>query len=138
MPRKAATATADDVAALRKENERLRERITLLEKKRPGRKAKPMKALREYNICAIEPSRDSETCPDASIFRYQVGCHGAACRNKQRESYQRRKARTTKAVVETKVALPRKRVAKAKAAPVKPPVAKKSAPKKTSKVAVKR
>lgn len=65
--------------------------MVVVESERPGRKPKPMLALRQRDVCAIDPSRDSTTCPDASIYRYQTGCHGAACRLKQHNAYERRK-----------------------------------------------
>ena len=121
MPRK--TAAAKTVAPngngdLRQKVAALEQRVDTLEASRPGRKAKPMVALREKGVCAIDPNRDSETCPDASIFRYQLGCHGTACRGKQHESYERRKARKTTTAKKT--------AAKAVKAPVRKAPAKKA------------
>lgn len=118
MPRKPAT-TAEPNGDLRRDVDALMKRVESLEASRPGRKAKPMIALRQHDVCAIDPDRDSTTCEDASIFRYQMGCHGALCRAKQHESYVRRKNRRT-------------------AAPVKAPATKKAAVKKTVKVPAKK
>lgn len=75
----------------------LEQRVTALEAGRPGRKAKPMLAIRESGVCALDPDRDSASCPDASIFRYQMGCHGLACKGKQHDAYMRRKTKKTAA-----------------------------------------
>ena len=132
MPRKSAAASDGD---LRREVAALRQEVDALKASRPGRKAKPMVALREHDVCAIDPERDSHTCPDASIFRYQMGCHGQACRQKQHESYVRRKARkvaaTKKAAVKN---APAKKKA-TKAVPVKAPTKKVAAKKATAKQA---
>ena len=66
-------------------------RLSTLESQRPGRKPKPILAYKERDVCGIDPERDSETCPDASIYRYQSGCWGAKCRYKQHMAYERRK-----------------------------------------------
>jgi hypothetical protein len=84
---------------------RLIKRVDALEAQRPGRKAKPLIALRQDGVCAINPDIDSSTCEDASIFRYQQGCHGTGCKNKQHNAYQRRKDRPA---VETPVAKPKR------------------------------
>lgn len=76
---------------LRYEVERLIKRVEALEANRPGRKAKPLVALRQDGVCAVSPDIDSATCEDSSIFRYQQGCHGDACKAKQHAAYQRRK-----------------------------------------------
>lgn len=44
----------------------------------PGRKAKPI-ICKEQGVCGIDPERDSASCPDASIYRRQLGCLGTAC-----------------------------------------------------------
>ena len=64
---------------------------TRLESERPGRKAKPLIALRQDGVCAVSPDINSAGCPDASIFRYQQGCHGTACKLKQHAAYERRR-----------------------------------------------
>lgn len=124
MPRK--SAAPEQNGDLRKKVASLEQRVETLESSRPGRKAKPMVALREKGVCAIDPDRDSATCEDASIFRYQLGCHGTACRGKQHESYERRKARKTA----TAKKQPAKRTTNAKKAPTKT-AAKKAPVKKT-------
>jgi len=69
----------------------LEDQVKTLNLERPGRKAKPMLVLRQKGVCAIDPERNSATCPDSSIFRYQNGCHGTACMQEQQNAYQRRK-----------------------------------------------
>jgi hypothetical protein len=69
----------------------LEQRMHVVESERPGRKPLPMLAIRQRDVCAVDPGRDSSTCPNASIYRYQSGCHGAACRMKQHLAYERRK-----------------------------------------------
>lgn len=98
------------------------QRIHLLESERPGRKPKPLLVIRQRGVCAIDPNRDSATCPEASIYRYQSGCHGDACRLKQHEAYERRKTNGV-AVPAKKKATPKK-TRTTKAAKPKPVVKK--------------
>jgi hypothetical protein len=131
MPAKKVAANGDD---LRKDVVALTKRVDALEASRPGRKAKPMIALKQHGVCAIDPDRDSATCGDASIFRYQMGCHGDACRAVQHASYVRRKNRRAaeavprKKTAAKKVPHPPAKKAPAKKAPAKKVVAKKAAP----------
>jgi hypothetical protein len=67
-------------------------RIATLESDRPGRKPIPLVATRQRGVCAVDPDRDSGACADASIYRYQRGCHGEACRGLPAAAYQRRRA----------------------------------------------
>lgn len=125
------TATAPPAApeesdqSLRYEVAALIERVTALEANRPGRKAKPLVALRQDGVCAVSPGIDSTECPDASIFRYQQGCHGNRCKAKQHAAYERRKdaksVTETPETTETPVAVktPAKRVATKTPATVK-------------------
>lgn len=102
--------TEQRLAALEQQTTALVQRVNTLEGARPGRKAKPMVSLRVKGVCAIDPTRDSATCPDHSIFRYQKGCHGTACLKEQQDAYERRKTR--KELTEAKpvkVSNPRKR-----------------------------
>lgn len=57
---------------------RLEARLDTLEAGRPGRKPKPI-VVSEEHVCGIDPERDSETCPDASLYRHQKGCKGDRC-----------------------------------------------------------
>lgn len=101
------------------------QRINLLESERPGRKPKPLLVIRQRGVCAIDPNRDSATCPEASIYRYQSGCHGDACRLKQHEAYERRKINGEAAPAKAKKATPKKTRSATKAkAPAKPTVKK--------------
>jgi hypothetical protein len=81
-----------------------------------------MLAIRQRDVCSLDPSRDSTTCPDASIYRYQSGCHGAACRMKQHNAYERRKngKETPTKVTVTKKAPPAKKAPAKKVAPAAP------------------
>src|SRR4249919_2133601 len=88
MPRKQVASTNGDLG---QKVDALTKRVDALEASRPGRKAKPMLYLKQHGVCALDAERDSTTCPDASIFRYQQGCHGHACRAVQHASYVRRK-----------------------------------------------
>jgi hypothetical protein len=65
----------------------LEERVELLEKGRSGRRGKPIMCSVE-GICGVDPSRESSTCPDASLYRRQKGCLGTACVEKASEYYQ--------------------------------------------------
>lgn len=102
----------------------LEQRVAVLESERPGRKPKPMLAIRQRDVCALDPSLNtaalSGACTESSIYRYQSGCHGAACRLKQHNAYERRKNGKAKAV---KVPNPKKapatKATSPKAAPTK-------------------
>lgn len=56
----------------------LEEQVGLLLKSRPGRQLRPIVAS-EPHVCGLDPSRDSSTCPEASIWRRSKGCKGDAC-----------------------------------------------------------
>ena len=101
----------EDTQALRYAVTALEQRVEALEASRPGRKAKPLVALRQDGVCAVSPDIDSAKCPDSSIFRYQQGCHGNACKAKQHAAYERRKAAKDTAVT----VKPRRSAAKAPA-----------------------
>jgi hypothetical protein len=90
----------------------LEKRISVLESERPGRKPQPLLAIRQRGICGLDPSRDSAKCKESSIYRYQNGCHGDACREKQHKAYERRKLR--KEAEAKKVERAKKRAAKKK------------------------
>ena len=52
----------------------------------PGRKSKPL-LQREPGVCGLDPSCDSAQCDAANVYRYQQGCLGTACVEKNREYY---------------------------------------------------
>jgi hypothetical protein len=124
-----AVAPVEDDQSLRYEVERLVKRVDALEANRPGRKAKPLVALRQDGVCAVSPDIDSTECPDASIFRYQQGCHGTRCKAKQHAAYERRKS--AKDAAATPVNTPKRKTVEKKAAPVKKAVATKVPPRRT-------
>lgn len=64
----------------------LESRVDFLEKQRPGRRMKPNVTSKE-GVCGLDPERDSSTCPEASIYRYQKGCQGARCVAINKEYY---------------------------------------------------
>lgn len=64
----------------------LEQRVEALEKGRSGRRGKPILVSIE-GVCGVEPSRESSTCPDASLYRRQKGCQGVACVQKSSEYY---------------------------------------------------
>lgn len=115
--------TKDPIKKLQQDVGELRTRVETLESERPGRKPKPLLAIKQRDVCAIDPDSDSTKCPFASIYRYQSGCHGAKCRQKQHEAYERRKtARANGKAVTVRVKPPSKQIAKkvtAKKAPTK-------------------
>lgn len=121
-----ARSPADPIKQLRKEFTGLQKRVETLESERPGRKAAPMLAAKREGVCALDPSIDSTQCEKASIYRYQSGCHGHACRAKQRAAYARRQANAAARRRGTPVKVRKKAVVK-KAPLVKTP-AKKAAP----------
>lgn len=51
-----------------------------------GRKAKPV-LHREPGVCGLDPTCDSATCEAANVYRYQQGCLGTACVERNREYY---------------------------------------------------
>ena len=70
----------------------LEERVQFLEGKRPGRKPKPIVVSQE-GVCGVDPKRDSDSCPDASVYRYQKGCRGLGCERKNSDYYDEYHAR---------------------------------------------
>jgi hypothetical protein len=119
-------APEDELQSLKYEMAAALKRIEALEANRPGRKAKPLVALRQDGVCAVSPDIDSSQCDDSSIFRYQQGCHGNACKAKQHAAYERRKQ--AKAEAATPVTVTKTKRASTKA-PAKPK-ATKTAPRK--------
>jgi hypothetical protein len=91
----AQTKTPDPLKKLQQDVGALQIRVETLESERPGRKPKPLLAIKQRDVCAIDPDSDSTVCPFASIYRYQSGCHGTMCRQKQHEAYERRKSART-------------------------------------------
>ena len=81
----------DHIERLRTEADAINIRLTALEAKR-GRKAKPL-TVREAGVCGLDPERNSAICPSASIYRYQQGCLGTACVEKNRAYYADRRAK---------------------------------------------
>lgn len=41
------------------------------------------------NVCALDETRDSAACEDATVYRYQQGCRGVACVREYRDYYAR-------------------------------------------------
>lgn len=74
---------------------RLEARVATLEGGRPGRKPKPI-VVSEEHVCGIDPDRESETCPDASLYRHQKGCKGDRCVQINTEYYERYRRKTKK------------------------------------------
>lgn len=73
----------------------LEKRVDALEKTRSGRRGKPI-LVSTMGVCGIDPERDSETCPDASLYRRNQGCLGTACLARASKYYSDRRAgRTT-------------------------------------------
>lgn len=76
---------------------RLEARVATLESGRPGRKPRPI-VISEEHVCGLDPERDSETCPDASLYRHQKGCKGDRCEAIHTEYYEnyRRKQKSAR------------------------------------------
>lgn len=81
----------------------LEQRVDALEKGRSGRRGKPILVSIE-GVCGVDPSRDSSACTDASLYRRQKGCQGAACVQKSSEYYSGYRSGTS-----TKVAVRKRR-----------------------------
>jgi len=47
---------------------------------------RPVKAS-AINICALDETRDSAECPDATVYRHQQGCRGVACVRRYTDYY---------------------------------------------------
>lgn len=125
--------TKDPIKKLQQDVGELRTRVETLESERPGRKPKPLLAIKQRDVCAIDPDSDSTKCPFASIYRYQSGCHGAMCRQKQHEAYERRKASRANGKA-ARVTVPVKQIAKkVTKAPAKKATASKAPTKRTVK-----
>ena len=121
----------DPLVQLQYDVTELKVRVRSLEAERPGRKPRPLIATKQFDVCALDPKRNSARCPDASIYRYQNGCHGAACRLMQHEAYERRKAaRIARA---RKAAAAAKKVVSKVAPPARKRVIKKTPAKKVAK-----
>lgn len=56
----------------------LEEQVSFLMKNRPGRRLRPI-VVSEPHQCGLDPSRDSASCADASLWRKSNGCKGDAC-----------------------------------------------------------
>jgi hypothetical protein len=74
-------------------DEQLDERVSVLEDKvdfllkgRPGRRYLPV-TVSEKGVCGVDPTRDSATCEDASLWRKSKGCRGTACTTKATEYF---------------------------------------------------
>ena len=115
-----AQTKTDPIKLLQRDVGDLKVRVKSLESERPGRKPLPLVVFKQRDVCSIEPDSNSAVCPYASVYRYQHGCHGILCREKQHDAYERRKAtRVPKAkkVTTAKAPAPTKRVIK-KSTPV--------------------
>jgi hypothetical protein len=73
-------------STLEKRVTELEQQLAVLQKSRPGRKTKPI-IVSEAGVCGINPDIDSALCDDASIYRYQSGCRGIACAQRNRNYY---------------------------------------------------
>ena len=93
------TSLQEQVADLQEQVADLRERVLKIESSRPGRKGTPV-IVSEKGVCGLDPACDSETCERASVYRWQKGCRGTACAEKNSAYYSdyRRKQRGTNVV----------------------------------------
>ena len=65
----------------------LEARVDALERTRPGRKGKSI-IISEEDVCGVDPTRDSATCPDGTLWRRQKGCLGVACQREYQKYYE--------------------------------------------------
>lgn len=70
----------------------LEQRVSFLEKERPGRRMRP-NVTSQPGVCGINPDCDSKECADASIYRYQQGCQGERCVQINRDYYAQYRAK---------------------------------------------
>lgn len=49
--------------------------------------------VREANVCGLHPEIDSTVCPSANVYRFQQGCLGTSCVEKNRQYYADRRAK---------------------------------------------
>jgi len=52
--------------------------LAKIQASKPGRKGKPL-LTSEIGVCGLDPTCDSATCENATIYRHQQGCRGTAC-----------------------------------------------------------
>ena len=78
-------------ARLRDDVDALNVRITAME----ARKARKPKTLQvsEAGTCGLNPEINSAVCPNSSLYRFQQGCLGTACVEKNRQYYADRRAK---------------------------------------------
>jgi hypothetical protein len=53
--------------------------------------------VREAGTCGLHPDINSAVCPSANIYRFQQGCLGTACVEKNRQYYADRRAKKKEA-----------------------------------------
>lgn len=81
----------EELAGLRRRVDSLEARMEAQENRtKPGRKAKPF-LVSEEGKCALDPNRNSVSCPDASLYRRTQGCKGTACAVISSEYYKDRR-----------------------------------------------
>jgi hypothetical protein len=66
----------------------LEQQVEQLQSNRPGRKRVPI-VVSSRGVCGIDPDRNSERCPDATVYRRQQGCMGEACMKVSSEYYKK-------------------------------------------------
>jgi hypothetical protein len=77
----------------------LESKVASLERARPGRKKVPIIAKKK-GVCGINPDRDSSTCEDAGVYRFQQGCRGTACTEINEAYYREYRAKNKPTVKE--------------------------------------
>lgn len=107
----------------------LETRVARLETQMEEVLAKPaLRKRTERGVCTLG-NDPSSACPDASLGKFQSGCHGDACLLKQSEYFKEYRARKKAEANAVAVAAPvKKTAAKKAAAPAKKAVKRRSAP----------
>ena len=57
------------------------------------RRRPKVQVVSEINVCGLHPEIDSGVCPSANVYRFQQGCLGTSCVEKNRQYYADRRAR---------------------------------------------
>ena len=83
-------ATVRRLDDLRDEVDALNIRI---EAAKTGKRRTRVPLVSEVNVCGLHPEIDSAVCPNANVYRFQQGCMGTACVEKNRQYYADRRAR---------------------------------------------
>lgn len=64
-----------------------------IEASRAHKRRAKVPLVSEVNVCGLHPEVDSAVCPNANVYRFQQGCMGTSCVEKNRQYYADRRAK---------------------------------------------